>query len=79
MRKGCMGVKKPKIYPKDIRFFPKNRKEVLLKAAYDLLKKAKEAHFVEQATCIIVYYDDAECDGYCLMEDIATDLGIDEE
>jgi len=55
------------------------RKEVLLRAAYDLLKKADEAHFVEQATAITVHYDDAECDGHCLMEDIAAELGIENE
>ena len=55
----------------------KNRKDVLLKAAYDLLKKADEAHFAEQATAIVVHYDGADCDGHCLMEDIAIELGLD--
>jgi len=55
------------------------RKEVLLRAAYDLLKKADEEHFVEQATVITIHYDDAECDGSCLMQDIATELGIERE
>lgn len=55
------------------------RKEVLLRAAYDLLKKASESHFVEQATEILVHYDDADCDGSCLMQDIATELGIEHE
>jgi len=54
-----------------------DRKSVLLKAAYDLLKQADEAHFVQQATEIIVHYDDADCDGICLMEDIAIELDID--
>jgi len=54
-----------------------DRKLVLLKAAYDLLKQADEAHFVQQATEIIVHYGDADCDGVCLMEDIAIELGID--
>lgn len=53
-----------------------DRKTVLLKAAYDLLKQADEAHFVEQATDIVVHYDDADCDGSCLMDDIAHELGI---
>jgi hypothetical protein len=64
--------------PKKFAVVRKNRKDVLLKAAYDLLRKADNAHFVEQATCITVHYDDAECDGYCLMEDIATELGIED-
>lgn len=56
----------------------KDRKIVLLRAAYDLLKKSEESHFVKQATAIVVHYDDADCDGYCLMEDIALELGIED-
>ena len=56
-----------------------DRKIVLLRAAYDLLKQADADHFVRQATEIIVHYDDADCDGYCLMEDIAAELGIEED
>jgi len=58
---------------------PISRKDILLKAAYDLLKKAEAAHYVEQATAIVVHYDDADCDGYCLMEDIASELGLNDE
>lgn len=54
-----------------------DRKDILLRAAYDLLKQAKEAPYVLEATNIVVYYDDADCDGNCLMEDIACELGID--
>ena len=56
-----------------------NRKEVLLRAAYDLLRKASEMHYVQEATHITVFYDDADCDGYCLMEDIATELDLDDD
>lgn len=56
-----------------------DRKAILLKATYDLLKQAHESHFVEQATSIVVRYDDADCDGHCLMEDIAHELGIEVE
>ena len=56
-----------------------DRKSVLLRAAYDLLTRADRAHFVEQATCIVTRYDDADCDGGCLREDIAHELGIDPE
>lgn len=56
-----------------------NRKEILLRAAYDLLKKADESHYVLEANTITVFYDDAECDGSCLREDIAIELGIDED
>lgn len=55
-----------------------DRKKVLLKAAYDLLRKANDSHYVEQAISIKVRYDNAECDGYCLMEDIAEELGIED-
>lgn len=49
----------------------------LLKASRDLLRKADDSHFIEQATCIIVHYDDADCDGSCLMDDI--NLLLDED
>ena len=45
------------------------RARVLLKATHDLLKAAKSM-YVEDALMILVHYDDADCDGYCLMEDI---------
>ena len=57
----------------------KDRKETLLKAAYDLLKKSGESHYVQETLAITVFYDDAECDGGCLMEDIAWELGIHDE
>jgi len=53
-----------------------DRKEILLKAAYDLLKQCENAHFVEDPMFIKVNYDDAECDGSCLMQDIADELDI---
>lgn len=56
----------------------KERKEVLLRAAYDLLKRADQSYYVEQATSILVRFDDANCDGYCLMEDIAYELGLED-
>ena len=55
---------------------PDKRKDTLLRAAYDLLKRASQDHYVRSATEIPVYYDDANCDGYCLMEDIAEQLGF---
>jgi len=53
-----------------------DRKEVLLRAAYDLLKRSTEQHFVEEATSILARYDEANCCGGCLMEDIAFELDI---
>lgn len=54
------------------------RMETLLRAAYELLKRQDDACFVLNLLEEIVYYDGAECDGSCLMEDIAEELGIDE-
>lgn len=53
-----------------------DRKTVLLKACYDLLKKQNESIYVlnmlEQTVC----YDDMECDGSCLLEDIESELSL---
>jgi hypothetical protein len=53
-----------------------DRKEVLLKAAHDLLKKCHESPFTASAITTTVFYDEAKCDGTCLMHDIAIELGI---
>lgn len=50
------------------------RAEILLKACYDYLEN--NAGNIGEET---VFYDGTECDGYCLMEDIAIELGIEEE
>ena len=42
----------------------------LFKAVIELLSKQKEADVVLNMLTETVYYDEAECDGYCLMEDI---------
>lgn len=55
-----------------------NRKDVLLRAAYDLLKRSTEDHCVREATAIEVRYDEADCDGYALMTDIASELELDD-
>ena len=55
---------------------PNDRKDVLLRAAYDLLTRSEYGTFVEEAATIEVRYDGANCDGYCLREDIADALGI---
>lgn len=56
-----------------------NRKEILLRAAYDLLTVADRANYVKEANSILTHYDEAACDGLCLREDIAHELGIDRE
>lgn len=53
-----------------------DRKDILLKAAFDMLKKCNESDFVISPMETTVFYDDADCDGYCLMEDISYVLDI---
>jgi hypothetical protein len=47
-----------------------DRKITLLKAARDILRKVESSHYVISAMETSVFYDDAECDGYCLLNDI---------
>ena len=54
----------------------KDRKTVLLRAAYDLLQKVNKDGFVDNVLETTVFYDDAECDGSCLRDDIAIELAI---
>lgn len=53
-----------------------SRDKVLLKAAFDLLKKQDGSFYVLNLLEETVVYEGVECDGYCLMEDIAETLGI---
>lgn len=46
------------------------RADTLLKATYDLLNKQLGNYCVLNLIAETVYYDGAECDGNCLMEDI---------
>ena len=55
------------------------RAKILLKAAYDLLHKQTETPYVLDMLTETAVWDGAECDGYCLLEDIAEFLGIEEE
>lgn len=52
-----------------------DRKITLLRAAWQLLNKQKEAHYVLDILNETVFYDEAECDGSCLMDDIEHELG----
>ena len=56
-----------------------DRKDVLLRAAYDLLRKCDESAYVLSAMETTVHYDGCECDGYCLMVDIFEVLELDED
>lgn len=46
------------------------RARYLLKVSYDLLRKQEESLYVLNILSETIFYDGAECDGYCLMEDI---------
>ena len=46
------------------------RAKVLLKATLDLLQKQKNNHYVLNLLENTAFYDNAECDGYCLFDDI---------
>lgn len=52
------------------------RAKVLLKACYDLLQKQEESHYVLNLLEITVHYDEVDCDGYCLKNDIETELEL---
>lgn len=46
------------------------RSKTLLTATYELLKKQKSNSYVLNLLSETIYYDEAECDGSCLMDDI---------
>jgi hypothetical protein len=56
-----------------------DRKAVLLRAAYDLLTKLERSHYVVEAASVTTFYDGANCDGYCLRDDIAAELNLDDD
>ena len=47
-----------------------DRAKVLLKACLELLKKQDNSVYVLNLLATTVFYDGADCDGCCLMEDI---------
>ena len=47
-----------------------NRARTLLKAAGALLKKQEDSYYVLNLLAETIYYDEAECDGACLLDDI---------
>lgn len=54
-----------------------DRATILLTAAKELLSKQKEAGILIDHP-ITVHYDDADCDGYCLLDDITAFLEVGE-
>jgi len=51
-----------------------DRKNILLKACRDLLEKQNKSSYVLDLLSETVLYDDAECEGNCLLEDIKIEL-----
>lgn len=47
-----------------------NRAIILLKACRDLLNKQKDSFYVLNLLTETIFYDGADCDGYCLSDDI---------
>jgi hypothetical protein len=47
------------------------RAKELLRAAHDLLQKADDSPYVVDVMSTTVFYDEADCDGGCLRDDIA--------
>lgn len=54
-----------------------HRAEILLRAAYDILEKCDKSGYVVSALEQTAHYDGTDCDGRCLMDDIAIELQID--
>lgn len=55
------------------------RKDTLLRAAFDMIRKAEEASYVRSPLEMTMFYDGTDCDGTCLADDIAAELGIDRQ
>jgi len=55
-----------------------DRKITLLKACRDLLRKQNDSSYVLNLLSEAVFYDDVDCDGYCLLEDIEIELEMSE-
>jgi len=45
----------------------------LLKATAEYLKNVRESTYSDALT-ITTFYDEADCDGYCLLDDIQSEL-----
>jgi len=55
-----------------------DRKITLLKACRDLLRKQNDSSYVLNLLSETVFYDNVDCDGYCLLEDIEIELEMSE-
>lgn len=54
---------------------PEDRRDILLRATLDILKKCDEGPYVKNVLEVTAIWDEAECDGYCLMGEIEDLLG----
>ncbi len=54
----------------------RERQLILLKASYFLLKKQDASPYTLNLLEETVIYEGVECDGYCLMEEIAEELNL---
>ena len=46
------------------------RMEVLLKATKDILNKCNQSSYVLEVMAVTAIWDEAECDGNCLLEEV---------
>lgn len=53
------------------------RAEILMRAAFDLLAKQRDSGIVLDLYAETAFYDGVDCDGSCLMDDIAAELNLD--
>lgn len=78
---GCAPWQKPIVRVEGVSSMKEEPREVtLLKAAWMLLNKQKDSFYVLNLLTETVFYDGADCDGYCLSDDILDyllDKGID--
>lgn len=52
-----------------------NCRDKLLKAAYDILSNINDSPYAD-ALSVTAVWDEAECDGYCLLEELEDELSI---
>jgi len=55
------------------------RTEELLRAAYDIIKTCEQSSVVLSPLEVTAFYDEADCDGYCLLADIESHLDMEED
>jgi hypothetical protein len=53
-----------------------DRKTELLKAVVQLLEKQEKSPYVLNILAEEVFYDECSCDGYCLLDDIKSELEL---